>query len=60
VTLELAHLAGRIAGEQAAKGIVIALPDFLIGVTALHLDYSMATLNPRHFRMTPGLAMVQL
>ncbi len=36
VTLEIAQLAGRIEGEQAAKGVVIALPDLLIGVTALH------------------------
>jgi tRNA(fMet)-specific endonuclease VapC len=39
VMLEIAQLAGRIEGEQAAKGIVIALPDLLIGVTALHLGY---------------------
>ncbi len=60
VTLEIAQLAGRIEGEQAAKGVVIALPDLLIGVTALHLGYSVATLNPRHFRLIPGLSVVQL
>ena len=60
VTLEIAQLAGRIEGEQAAKGVVIALPDLLIGVTALHLSYSVATLNPRHFRLIPGLSVVQL
>jgi predicted nucleic acid-binding protein len=49
VTLELAQLAGRIEGEQAAKGVVIALPDLLIGATALKLGYSVATLNTRHF-----------
>jgi tRNA(fMet)-specific endonuclease VapC len=59
VTLEIAHLAGKIEGEQAAKGIVIALPDLLIGVTALHLGYSIATLNSRHFRLIPGLSVVQ-
>jgi tRNA(fMet)-specific endonuclease VapC len=37
VTLEIAQLAGRIEGQQAAQGINIALPDLLIGVTALHL-----------------------
>jgi predicted nucleic acid-binding protein len=31
----------------------------LIGSTAQHLGYSMATLNPRHFRLTPGLSVVQ-
>jgi len=39
LTLEIAQLAGRIEGEQAAKGVVIAVPDLLIGVTALHLGY---------------------
>jgi tRNA(fMet)-specific endonuclease VapC len=60
VTLEIAQLAGRIEGEQAAKGVVIALPDLLIGVTALHLGYSVATLNLRHFRFIPGLSVIQL
>lgn len=59
VTLEIAQLAGKIEGQQAAKGIVIALPDLLIGVTALHLGFSVATLNPRHFRSIPGLSVVQ-
>jgi predicted nucleic acid-binding protein len=30
----------KIEGEQAAKGFVIAFPDLVIGVTALHLGYS--------------------
>ena len=60
VTLEIARLAGRIEGEQAAKGIVIALPDLLIGVTALQVGYSVATLNPRHFQLIPGLSVVHL
>lgn len=60
VTLEIAQLAGRIEGEQAARGVVIALPDLLIGVTALHLGYSVATLNGRHFRLIPSLSVVQL
>jgi predicted nucleic acid-binding protein len=60
VTLEIAQLAGRIEGEQAAKGVVIALPDHLIGVTALHLGHSLATMNPRHFRLIPGLSVVEL
>jgi tRNA(fMet)-specific endonuclease VapC len=50
VTLDVAHLAGRIEGEQAAKGVVTALRDLLIGATALHLGYSVATLNTRHFQ----------
>jgi len=60
VTLEIAQLAGRIEGEGAAKGIVIALPDLLIGATALHLGYSVATLNVRDFRKIPGLSVTEL
>jgi len=33
--------------------------DLLIGTTALHLDYSVATFNVRHFRQIPGLSVVQ-
>jgi predicted nucleic acid-binding protein len=60
VSLEIAQLAGRIEGEQAAKGVVIALPDLLIGVTALHLGFSVATLNPRHFQLIPGLSVIRV
>jgi tRNA(fMet)-specific endonuclease VapC len=60
VTLEVAQLAGKIEGEQAAHGISIAFEDLLIGSTALHLGYSVATLNTRHFRLIPGLSVVQL
>ncbi len=49
VTFEIAQLAGRIEGEQAARGVSIAFEDLLIGTTALHLGYSVATLNVRHF-----------
>jgi len=59
VTLEIAQLAGRIEGEQAANGVAIALPDLLIGVTALHLGCSVATLNVRHFQLIPGLSVVR-
>jgi len=60
VTLEIAQVAGRIEAEQAARGIAIALPDLLIGVTALHLGYAVASLNPRHFQLIPGLSVVHL
>lgn len=60
VTLEIAQLAGRIEGEQAAKRVVIALPELLIGVTALHLGISVATLNARHFQLIPVLSVAQL
>ena len=60
VTLEIAWLAGRIEAQQGAKGIRIAFEDLLIGVTAVHLGCSVATLNVRHFRSIPGLSVVQL
>jgi len=59
VTLEIAQLAGRIEGEQAARGVSIAFEDLLIGATAMHLGYAVATLNVRHFRLIPGLSVIQ-
>jgi tRNA(fMet)-specific endonuclease VapC len=60
VTLEIARLAGRIEGQEEAKGIQLAFEDLLIGVTALHLGYNIATLNVRDFQRVPGLLVVQL
>jgi predicted nucleic acid-binding protein len=60
VSFEIARLAGRIEGEQAAKGIRIELQDLVIGVTALHLGYDVATLNVKHFKLIPGLNIVSL
>ena len=59
VTVEIAELAGQIEGQQAAAGFSIAFEDLLIGVTALHLGYSLATLNVRHFQAIPGLQILQ-
>jgi tRNA(fMet)-specific endonuclease VapC len=60
LTLAIAQLAGRIEGEQAAKGISIALEDLIIGATALHLGFDVVTLNLRHFQMIPGLSVLSL
>lgn len=60
VTLEIARLAGRIEGEQAAQGNVIAFEDLVIGATALYLGFDVATLNVRHFERIPGLKIVAL
>jgi tRNA(fMet)-specific endonuclease VapC len=60
VTLEIARLAGRIEGQQEAKGIQLAFEDLLIGATALHLGYNIATLNLRDFQRVPDLTVVQL
>ena len=60
VTTELARRAGQIDAEQQEKGICVASQDLLIGVSALELGYSVATQNLRHFRMIPGLKVVQI
>ncbi len=60
VTLEIARLAGRIEGQQEALGVQFAFEDLLIGATALHLGYEVATLNVRDFQRMPGLSVVQL
>jgi len=60
VTLEIAQLAGKIEGEQAAQGIAIAFEDLVIGATALHLGFDVATLNVKHFQLIPGLKIVSL
>lgn len=59
VTVEIAELAGQIEGEQAGVGVSIAFEDLLIGVTAVHLGYAVATLNVRHFQSIPGLLVLQ-
>jgi tRNA(fMet)-specific endonuclease VapC len=58
VSVPVALRAGRIDGENAARGVRLALSDLLIGVTALELGYPVATGNMRHFQMVPGLAIV--
>ena len=59
VTLDIARLAGRIEGQQEALGVQFAFEDLLIGATALHLSYDLATLNLRDFKRMPGLSIIQ-
>jgi tRNA(fMet)-specific endonuclease VapC len=59
VNVEIAELAGRIEGEQAAHGVNIAFEN-LLGATALHIGYDVVTLNVRHFQVIPGLSVVRL
>ena len=59
-TAETAMLAGRIDGEQAAKGVIIPYADLLIGATALSLGFSVLTTNLRHFAQIPGLHVISL
>jgi tRNA(fMet)-specific endonuclease VapC len=58
VTLEIARLAGRIEGDEAAQGVTIAFEDLLIAATALQLGFGVVTGNVRHFEVVPGLKVV--
>ena len=60
VTLAIAWLAGRIEGQQGALGVQFPFEDLLIGATALHLGYEVATLNLRDFQRIPSLFVIQL
>lgn len=60
LNLEAARLLGRIEGEQAAVGNVIAFEDLAIGATALQLGFDVATHNVRHFERIPGLRVIRL
>jgi len=59
-TKETAMLAGKIDGEQQAKGVTVPFGDLLIGATALSLGFSVLTVNLRHFRFIPDLQILQL
>ena len=57
-SLDIAELAGRLGGQQAALGQTIPPIDLMIGATALSLGFSLLTTNVRHFRMIPGLNVI--
>jgi len=42
-----------IAGERRGE-------DLIIGATALHFGFDVATLNAKHFQLIPGLNVVML
>jgi tRNA(fMet)-specific endonuclease VapC len=60
VSMEIAQLAGRIEGEQAAVGIAIPFADLAIGATALYLGFDVVTRNVHRFGLIPGLKSVAL
>jgi tRNA(fMet)-specific endonuclease VapC len=53
VTDKGGELAGKLSGEQAAKGVKLPIDDLLIGVAAIEQNYAVATLNRRHFEKIP-------
>lgn len=60
ITENTAEIVARIGGEQAAKGINLALPDLIIGACALELGYAIGTSNVRDFKRIPGLNVIPL
>ena len=60
VTEATAEIIARIGGEQAAKGIHLALADLMIGACALELGYTIGTSNVRDFNRIPGLKLISL
>ena len=60
LTLRTARIAGRIDGEAKRRGVTIPFADLLIGSTALELDYAVITANVRHFRLIPGLNLIEM
>jgi len=60
ITVAIALRSGQIDGASQAKGIRLPITDLLIGVTALELEYDVATADVRHFGLIPGLQIVNL
>lgn len=58
VSIETARIGGEIEGDLASAGTPIGLADLLIAATAIHLTHSILTLNPKHFRLIPGLSVL--
>src|SRR5689334_371522 len=59
VTAAIALRTGQIDGANQARGVRLPLVDLPIGVTALELDYGVATRNVRHFQAIPGLSVMR-
>jgi tRNA(fMet)-specific endonuclease VapC len=57
---EMAQLAAKIDAGARQTGRTIPFPDLLIGTTALHFGYAVATRNLRHFQMVPDLSIIQI
>jgi predicted nucleic acid-binding protein len=57
-TVQTAELVGRLDAERAEAGLTIPLIDLMIGATALSLNFSILTVNLRHFRMIPNLTVI--
>jgi predicted nucleic acid-binding protein len=45
--------------SRVDKEIAIDFPDLVIGTTALYLGFDVMTHNLKHFRLIPGLNVIQ-
>lgn len=59
-TREIAQAAARIDARCRRQGKIVPVADLGIGATAVHIGFSVATSNERHFRMIPGLPLVSI
>ena len=55
----MAQLAAGLDAQARQQGCTIPFADLLIGATALHLGFAVATRNVRHFDMIPNLNLLQ-
>jgi tRNA(fMet)-specific endonuclease VapC len=57
---EMAQIAAKVDADARRVGKVIPFADLLIGATAVHYSYAVATRNTRHFRMIPNLTVLSV
>ena len=60
VDAAVAIRAGMINGELKSRGFTVGLADSVIAATALMRGDGVATLNGKHFKVVPGLDVVEL
>ena len=60
VDIAVAIRAGLLNGELKSRGYTVGLADSVIAATALMRGDGVATLNGKHFRVVPGLDVVEL
>lgn len=48
---------GDLDANLKSRGLPLLLPDIIIAATAMHFDYSVATLNVKDFRRISGISL---
>jgi predicted nucleic acid-binding protein len=57
---DLAMRMGVLNSGLRARGVTVGALDLMIGTTALVIGYSVVTRDVRHFRMIPGLNVIEV